>query len=430
MAFPYEHPRETRILSRGWGDPRTRTLDGWKAMEGYEGLRKALGMTREAVIEEVKESGLRGRGGAGFPTGIKWSFMPKEKTGPQYLCCNADESEPGTFKDRELLRWTPHQLIEGCLIGAYAIQADHVFIYCRGEFFEAVQVLARAVEEAYAAGLIGKNILGSGVDIEITVHSGAGAYICGEETALMNSLEGRRGLPRVKPPFPAAVGAFGRPTTINNVETLCAIPHILNKGGAWYKAMGTEKSPGTKLFCVSGHVMRPGNYELPLGFPLKDLIYDVCGGLREGRTLKAVIPGGSSVPILNQEESEGCLLSYEGVVEAGSMLGCASVIVMDDSADIVKQVRRMVDFYAHESCGQCTPCREGTQWLARILRRIENGEGREEDLVTLRELGEQMTGTTICVLSDSAAAPVSSSMDKFPEEYAARLVKDVPVGAA
>jgi len=430
MAFPYEHERETRVLSKGWGDPRTRTLEGWKALGGYEALKKALAMGREGVIEEVKDSGLRGRGGAGFPTGIKWSFMPKEKNGPHYLCCNADESEPGTFKDRELLRWTPHQLIEGCLIGAYAMQADHVFIYCRGEFFEAVQILAKAVEEAYAAGLIGKNILGSGVDIELTVHSGAGAYICGEETALMNSLEGRRGLPRVKPPFPAAVGAFGRPTTINNVETLCAVPHILNNGGAWYRALGTEKSPGTKLFCVSGHVMRPGNYELPLGFPLKDLIYDICGGLREGRTLKAVIPGGSSVPLLNREESEGCLLSYEGVVEAGSMLGCASVIVMDDSTDIVKQVRRMVDFYAHESCGQCTPCREGTQWLARILRRIEQGEGREEDLSTLRELGDQMTGTTICVLSDSAAAPVSSSMDKFPEEYRARLLKDVPVGAA
>lgn len=430
MAFPYQHPRETRVLSQGWGDPQTRTLEGWKALGGYQALEKALGMSREAVIDEVKASGLRGRGGAGFPTGVKWSFMPKEKTGPHYLCCNADESEPGTFKDRELLRWTPHQLIEGCLIGAYAIQAEHVFIYCRGEFFEAVQVLARAVEEAYEAGLIGQNILGTGVNIELTVHSGAGAYICGEETALMNSLEGRRGLPRVKPPFPAAVGAFGRPTTINNVETLCTIPHILKNGGDWYRSFGTEKSPGTKLFCVSGHVMRPGNYELPLGFPLKDLIYDVCGGLREGRTLKAVIPGGSSVPLLNQEESEGCELSYEGVVEAGSMLGCASVIVMDDSTDIVKQVRRMVDFYAHESCGQCTPCREGTQWLARILRRIEQGEGRPEDLVTLKELGDQMTGTTICVLSDSAAAPVHSSMAKFPEEYEARLVADAPVGAA
>jgi NADH-quinone oxidoreductase subunit F len=430
MAFPYEHPSEVRVLSRGWGDPRTRTLEGWRALGGYEALQKALGMSREEVVDEVKASGLRGRGGAGFPTGVKWSFMPKEKKGPHYLCCNADESEPGTFKDRELLRWTPHQLIEGCLIGAYAIQAEHVYIYCRGEFFEAVQVLARAVEEAYAAGLAGQNILGSGVSIDVTVHTGAGAYICGEETALMNSLEGRRGLPRVKPPFPAAVGLFGKPTTINNVETLCAVPHIVKHGGAWYREQGTEKSPGTKLFCVSGHVVRPGNYELPLGFPLRDLIHDVCGGFRPGRKLKAVIPGGSSVPILNAEECEGCSLDYEGVVQAGSMLGCASVIVMDDSTNIVKQVRRMVDFYAHESCGQCTPCREGTQWTARILRRIEEGRGTEEDLDTLLDLGHQMTGTTICVLSDSAAAPVESSIAKFRDDYLALIRRGERVGAA
>jgi NADH-quinone oxidoreductase subunit F len=430
MAFPYEHDREVRILSKGWGDPRTRTLEGWKAMGGYEALQKALGMSRAEVIDEVKASGLRGRGGAGFPTGVKWSFMPKEKKGPHYLCCNADESEPGTFKDRELLRWTPHQLLEGCLIGAYAMQAEHVYIYCRGEFFEAVQVLARAVEEAYAAGLIGQDILGSGVDIDVTVHAGAGAYICGEETALMNSLEGRRGLPRVKPPFPAAVGAFGKPTTINNVETLCAVPHIVKHGGAWYREQGTEKSPGTKLFCVSGHVVRPGNYELPLGFPLTDLIHDVCGGFRPGRKLKAVIPGGSSVPLLSAEECESCTLDYEGVVEAGSMLGCASVIVMDDSTNVVKQVRRMVDFYAHESCGQCTPCREGTQIMARILRRIETGKGTERDLDTLLTLGERMTGTTICVLSDSAAAPVESSIAKFRDDYLALIRRGERVGAA
>lgn len=430
MAYPYTHEKEVRILSQGWGDPRTRTVEGWKALGGYTALEKALGMSRQEVIEEVKVSGLRGRGGAGFPTGIKWSFMPGEKKAPHYLCCNADESEPGTFKDRELLRWTPHQLIEGCLIGAYAIQAEHVFIYCRGEFFEATQVLARAVEEAYEAGYIGKNILGSGHDIDITVFAGAGAYICGEETALMNSIEGRRGLPRVKPPFPAAVGLFGKPTTINNVETLSSIPHILNNGGSWYRQWGTEKSPGTKLFCVSGHVRRPGNYELPLGFPLEELIYDVCGGFREGRSLKAVIPGGSSVPIMSAADCEGCTLDYEGVVEKGSMLGCASVIIMDDSTNIVKQVRRMVDFYAHESCGQCTPCREGTQWLARILLRIEKGRGTAEDLDTLLELGNQMTGTTICVLSDSAAAPVASSIQKFKDDYLALIRRGEKVGAA
>jgi NADH-quinone oxidoreductase subunit F len=430
MAYPYTHDKEVRVLSRGWGDPASRTLAGWKAMGGYEPLRKALGMSREEVIEEVKASGLRGRGGAGFPAGVKWSFMPKEKKAPHYLCCNADESEPGTFKDRELLRWTPHQVIEGCLIAAYAIQADHVYIYCRGEFFETNRILGRAVEEAYEAGLAGKDILGSGVDIDVTVHVGAGAYICGEETALMESIEGRRGLPRVKPPFPAAVGVFGKPTTINNVETLCAVPHIIREGGDWYRQWGTEKSPGTKLFCVSGHVRRPGNYELPLGFPLKELLYDVCGGFREGRRLKAVVPGGASVPFLTAEECMDCSLSYEGVVEAGSMLGCASVMVMDDSTNIVKQVRRTVDFFAHESCGQCTPCREGTTWLARILKRIETGRGTEEDLDTLMDLGEQMTGTTICVLSDSAAVPVHSTIRKFKEDYLALIRRGEKVGAA
>jgi NADH-quinone oxidoreductase subunit F len=430
MGYPYNHEKEVRLLSRGWGDPRTRTLAGWRELGGYEGLRKALEMSRDQVIDVVKESGLRGRGGAGFPAGVKWSFMPKEKKGPHYLCCNADESEPGTFKDRELMRWTPHQVIEGCLIAAYAIQADHVYIYCRGEFFEATQVLAKALEEAYENNLAGKDILGSGVDIEVTIHVGAGAYICGEETGLMNSLEGRRGLPRVKPPFPAAVGAFGKPTTINNVETLCAVPHIVQNGGSWYRQWGTEKSPGTKLFCVSGHVQRPGNYELPLGFPLMELIQDVCGGMREGRTLKAVIPGGASVPILDADECRGCSLDYEGVVAAGSMLGCASVIVMDESANVVTQVRRMVDFFAHESCGQCTPCREGTTWTARILRRIEDGKGTEEDLDTLLDLGRQMTGTTICVLSDSAAVPVASSIQKFRDDYLALIRRGERVGAA
>jgi len=430
MAYPYTHEKEVRLLSRGWGDPATRTLEGWKALGGYEGLRKALEMSRDEVTGVVKDAGLRGRGGAGFPAGVKWSFMPKEKKGPHYLCCNADESEPGTFKDREIMRWTPHQMIEGCLIAAYAIQADHVYIYCRGEFSETNEIVGRAVEEAYEAGLAGKDILGSGVDIEVTVHVGAGAYICGEETGLMNSLEGRRGLPRVKPPFPAASGLFGKPTTINNVETLAAVPHIIQNGAEWYRQWGTEKSPGTKLFCVSGHVKRPGNYELPLGFPLTELIYDVCGGMREGRELKAVVPGGSSVPFLSAAECEDCTLSYEGVVEAGSMLGCASVMVMDDSTNIVKQVRRTVDFFAHESCGQCTPCREGTTWLARILKRIETGRGTEEDLETLLDLGDQMTGTTICVLSDSAAAPVRSSIEKFKDDYLALIRRGEKVGAA
>jgi NADH-quinone oxidoreductase subunit F len=429
MAYPYVSAREVRVISKHLGDPMQRRLDTYVARGGYEALKKALAMSPAGVVDVVKASGLRGRGGAGFPTGVKWSFMPKEQTKPHYLLCNADESEPGTFKDRELMRWDPHQLIGGCLIGAYAIRAEHIYIYCRGEFFEANQVLARAVEDAYAKGYIGKDILGSGNDIEVTVHQGAGAYICGEETGLMNSLEGRRGLPRVKPPFPAASGVFGMPSTINNVETLAAVPHIVKNGGEWYRQWGTEKSPGTKLFCVSGHVNKPGNYELPLGFPLADLIDDVCGGMRAGRALKAVIPGGSSVPIIDAAEARACTLDYEGCVAAGTMLGCASVIVMDDTTDIVKQVRRMVDFYAHESCGQCTPCREGSSWTAQILRRIEDGAGTPEDLDTLMEMTQQMVGTTICVLSDSVAAPVQSAIKKFRADFLAKMQQPAGVGA-
>ncbi len=431
MAYPYVSDREVRILSTYFGDPKQRRIGAYVKRGGYKALENALGMGPDDVVEVVKSSGLRGRGGAGFPTGVKWSFMPKEPRKPHYLVCNADASEPGTFKDRELIRWDPHQLIEGCLIGAHAIRAQHVYIYyCRGEFFEANQVLARAVEDAYAKGYVGENILGSGSTIDVTVHQGAGAYICGEETGLMNSLEGRRGEPRIKPPFPAAVGAFGQPSTINNVETLSAIPHIVKNGGEWYRQYGTEKSPGTKLFCVSGHVNKPGSYELPLGFPLIELIEDVCGGMRGGNALKAVIPGGSSVPLINAEEANACKLDYEGCVEVGTMLGCASVIVMDETADIVKQVRRMVDFYAHESCGQCTPCREGTAWTAQILRRIENGKGTEGDLDTLMEMTQNMVGTTICLLSDSVAAPVQSSIEKFGDEYLALIRRGEPVGAA
>ena len=429
MAYPFRHERETRVLSEAFGDPSARTVEGWKKRGGYKALEKAIRMEPNAVVEEVKASGLRGRGGAGFPTGIKWSFMPKDDARqPHYLLINADESEPGAFKDRELLRWTPHQLIEGALIGAHAIRAKHVYIYIRGEFFEPAQIVGRAIEDAYKAGIAGSSVMGSGVSIDVTLHLGAGAYICGEETALMNSLEGRRGQPRIKPPFPAVVGAFGRPTTINNVETLCAVPHIINNGAAWYKGFGTEKSPGTKLFNVSGHVVRRGNFELPLGFNLNELIYDVCGGMRDGRKLKAVIPGGSSVPILAAHECD-IALDYESVAAAGTMLGTASVIVMDDQTNMVKAVRRMVEFYAHESCGQCTPCREGTNWLAKILRRIERGGGTEADLDALLEIGSNMTGTTICVLSDSAAAPVASSIEKFRDEYLALIPRE-PATAA
>jgi NADH-quinone oxidoreductase subunit F len=420
MAYPYKHPSETLVLAQHFGDPEARTLRGWEARGGYRALRKALGMDRKQIIDDVKASGLRGRGGAGFPTGVKWSFMPVNSGKQHYLLCNADESEPGTFKDRELIRWTPHQLVEGCLIGAYAIRATHAYIYIRGEFFEPAQILARSIEEAYEAGYAGENVMGSGQRLDITLHLGAGAYICGEETGMMNSLEGRRGEPRLKPPFPAVSGAFGKPSTINNVETLCAVPHIVNNGSEWYRQWGTEKSPGTKLFCVSGHVQRPGNYEVPMGFNFREFIYDVCGGPPPGRTIKAVIPGGSSVPILTGDELD-IGMDYEAMAAAGTMLGCGSVIVMDDTTDIVKQVRRMVDFYAHESCGQCTPCREGTAWAGKILRRIENGWGTEADLDTLLEISDNMSGKTICVLSDACAAPITSSIDKFREDYLALI---------
>ncbi len=353
MGYPHKpHARETLVLSKHFGDHDARTYKGWVKRGGYEALKQALTMTPAAVTDVVKESGLRGRGGAGFPTGLKWTFMPKEKKKTHYLCVNADESEPGTFKDREIMRWTPHALLEGTIITMHAIQADVAYIYVRGEFTEPLAVMERALAEATAAGVLGA--------FQIHLHRGAGAYICGEETALMSSLEGKRGNPRIKPPFPAAFGVFGLPTTINNVETLAAVPHIVKQGAAWYKAMclSSPKSTGTKLFSVCGHVQRPGNYEVTMGFPLKDLVYELAGGMRPGRTLKACIPGGSSVPMLNREETESCLMDYEGCVAQGTLLGSGGVIVFDDSADMVYQIMRLARFYAHESCAQCTQCRE------------------------------------------------------------------------
>ena len=412
MGFPHNpHSKETPVLSKHFGDAEARSLKGWVKRGGYEAWKQAQAMTPVAIIEELKNSGLRGRGGAGFPTGLKWSFMPKEKKKPHYLCVNADESEPGTFKDREIIRWTPHQLLEGTAIAMRAIQAEVGYIYVRGEFTEPFAIMAQALDEASKAGILG--------DLKIYLVRGAGAYICGEETALMNSIEGKRGNPRIKPPFPAAAGVFGLPTTINNVETLAAVPHILKNGAAWYKAMclSNPKSTGTKLFSVCGQVQKPGNYELTMGFPLKDLVYDMCGGVPKGRTLKACIPGGSSVPILTREETESCLLDYEGCVEKGTMLGSGGVIVFDDSADMVYQIMRLARFYAHESCAQCTQCREGTAWTTKILQRILAGQGKSTDLDLLLDLSENMTGKTICVLSDSCAAPVVSGIKKFRGEF-------------
>ncbi len=412
MGYPHKpHARETLVLSRHFGDHDARTYKGWVKRGGYEALKQALTMPPAAVTDVVKESGLRGRGGAGFPTGLKWTFMPKEKKKPHYLCVNADESEPGTFKDREIMRWTPHALLEGTLITMHAIQADVAYIYIRGEFTEPLAVMERALAEATAAGVLGA--------FQIHLHRGAGAYICGEETALMSSLEGKRGNPRIKPPFPAAFGVFGMPTTINNVETLAAVPHILKQGAAWYKAMclSSPKSTGTKLFSVCGHVQRPGNYEVTMGFPLNDLVYELAGGMRPGRTLKACIPGGSSVPMLNREETESCLMDYEGCVAKGTLLGSGGVIVFDDSTDMVYQIMRLARFYAHESCAQCTQCREGTAWTTKILERILAGQGKLQDLDLLLDLSENMTGKTICVLSDSCAAPVVSGIKKFRNEF-------------
>ncbi|MEO8578639.1 MAG: NADH-quinone oxidoreductase subunit NuoF [Gemmatimonadales bacterium] len=424
MGFPHHsHPRETTVLTKYFGENEARTLDGWKKRGGYKALEKALGMQPADIVNVVKESGLRGRGGAGFPTGVKWSFMKPGDGKPHYLCCNADESEPGTFKDRELMRWTPHAVVEGCAIGAYAIGAETAYVYIRGEFTEPLHWMELAVKEAYAAGILGKNAMGSGKRIDVHVHKGAGAYICGEETALMESLEGRRGNPRIKPPFPAVSGVFGMPTTINNVETLAATAPILLNGADWYKKMclSNPKSTGTKLFSVCGNVVRPGTYEVVMGFPFKEFLYDLCGGPLHGRKFKAVIPGGASVPIQTMEEAEATLMDYEGFVAGGSMLGSGGVIVIDDAQPMVTVIARLARFFAHESCGQCTQCREGTAWTTKILERIRDGEGTIEDLDTLLDIGEQMTGKTICVLSDSCAVPVISGIKKFRGEFEALI---------
>ncbi len=424
MGFPHpSHPRETPILSKYFGDAGARTLDGWRARGGYEALQQALATDPVDLQNVVKDSGLRGRGGAGFPTGLKWSFMkPDGKI--HYMLCNADEAEPGTFKDREIMRWTPHGLVEGVALAAHAIYAETAYIYIRGEFTEPYAHVTRAVEEAYAAGVLGANAMGSGKRVDVHVHRGAGAYICGEETALMNSLEGRRGNPRIKPPFPAVAGLFGKPTTINNVETLATVPYIIKHGAEWYKQFGRADNPksiGTKLFSVCGNITRPGNYEVALGFPFKDFLYDLCGGPLPGREIKAVIPGGSSVPILTREEAENTIMDYEGMAAAGTLLGSGGVIVFDDKQDMVRQIARLVRFYAHESCAQCTQCREGTAWTLRIMERIRDGEGTAEDIDTLLSIADNMTGKTICVLSDSCATPVVSGLKKFRGEFEARI---------
>jgi NADH-quinone oxidoreductase subunit F len=394
-------------------------LDGYFAAGGYKPLKKALGMKPADLIEEVKKSGLRGRGGAGFPTGLKWSFIPKDGQGPRYIVCNADEGEPGTFKDREVILKNPHALIEGMAIAGYAIGASRGYIYIRGEFAAEARQLEEAIADARGRGLIGANLLGSGFDFELSVHRGAGAYICGEETALLESLEGFKGQPRLKPPFPAVKGLFASPTVINNVETLAAVPTIIEKGGAWYAAIGTPKSAGTKLFCVSGPVNKPGVYELPLGVTFRELLEKHCGGLKEGKKLKAVIPGGSSVPVLTAAEAMAVALDYEALAAAGSMLGSGAVIIIDETQCMVKLLQVLARFYHHESCGQCTPCREGCGWIEKILDRLEEGRGSAADIDLLYSVADGMTGRTICPLADAMAMPVMSFVKKFRAEFEA-----------
>jgi len=402
-------------------EPNSFTLDFYlKRQQGYEGLRKALAMTPDQAIEVVKASGLRGRGGAGFPTGMKWQFLDKKTSKPCYIACNADESEPGTFKDHLLLERNPHLLIEGCLIACYAVGAKVAYIYIRGEFFHVQQVLERAVEEARRAGCIGRNILGSGFDCDIYVHRGAGAYEAGEETALLESLEGKRAQPRLKPPFPATWGLYGCPTAVNNVETLCNVPLIFLKGVDWFTALGPEKNGGPKLFCVSGHVARPGVYEATMKTTLKELIYGDAGGIRDGRPLKAVIPGGSSVPILlpHQLDIEA---SFDSIQKSGSFLGSAAIIVMDDTTCMVWAALNLLHFYRHESCGKCTPCREGTDWLFKILQKIERGEGEMKDIALLENVAGLITGKTLCAFGDAAATPALTTVKHFRQEFEAHV---------
>ena len=394
------------------------TLENYKRVGGYSVLEKILKekTPAEEIIEELKTSALRGRGGAGFPTGLKWSFMPRQAPGQKYIVCNSDEGEPGTCKDRDILRFNPHQLVEGMIIAGYVIGASAGYNYIRGEFWEPYERFEGALKEAYDAGYLGKNILGTGFDFDLYTHLGAGAYICGEETALIESIEGKKGQPRFKPPFPAGFGLYGRPTTINNTESLASVPVILQKSGQWFLEQGRPNNGGTKIFCVSGHVNNPGNFEVPLGTPFKDLL-EMAGGVRSGHKLKAVIPGGSSVPVLTADVAMGMDMDYDSIAKAGSMLGAGSVIVMDETTCMVRALARLSHFYYEESCGQCTPCREGTGWLARVIHRIEHGQGRPEDLDLLDDVATRIGGRTICALGDAAAMPVQSFIKNFREEF-------------
>ena len=394
------------------------TLNTYQSSGGYEIWKKILAekTSAEDIIEQVKISALRGRGGAGFPTGLKWSFMPRNSAGQKYIVCNSDEGEPGTCKDRDILRFNPHQLVEGMAIAGYTIGATQGYNYIRGEFWEPYERFQNAIEEARSAGLLGKNIMGSGIDFDLETHLGAGAYICGEETALLESIEGKKGQPRFKPPFPASYGLYGRPTTINNTETLASIPMILKNGGQWFLDLGKPNNGGTKIFSVSGHVNKPGNYEVNMGMPFAELL-EMAGGMKDGRKLKAVIPGGSSTPVVPGDVMMETDMDYDSISKSGSMLGAGSVIVMDETTCMVRALARLSHFYFEESCGQCTPCREGTGWLSRVVHRIEHGQGRQEDLDMLDDVANKIMGRTICALGDAAAMPVASFIKHFRDEF-------------
>jgi NADH-quinone oxidoreductase subunit F len=414
------HERETGeipLISKRWGIADSNKLDVYLQNNGYKALEKALQqMTPDSIIDEVKKSSLRGRGGAGFPTGMKWSFVPKDSPKPKYVICNADESEPGTCKDRPLMEMDPHQLIEGMVIAGRAIGSHQGFIYIRGEYRYVLDIVQAAITEAYSRGYLGKNILRSGFDYDLLIHTGAGAYECGEESALMESLEGKRGYPRIKPPFPAVVGLYGCPTIINNVETLSAIPAIILEGGEAYSKLGTPKNGGTRLLCVAGHVNKPGIYEIPLGMNMKEFIYGMAGGIPDGKKLKAVIPGGSSCPLLTADEID-IPMDYDSVAKAGSMLGSGGMVVMDEDTCMVDMARRIMHFYAHESCGWCIPCREGTTWLRKMLERLHAGYGRTQDIDMIGELSKNILGRSFCPLGDAAAMPTISIVQKWRNEF-------------
>lgn len=405
----------TPVLSAHWDEPDSYKISGYQRHGGYTAVKKAFATGPDEIISIVKDSGLRGRGGAGFPTGLKWSFVPQGDDKPHYLVVNADESEPGACKDTPLMMANPHSLIEGIIIAAYAMRANHAFIYIRGEIPHVFRRVDNAIREAYSAGYLGKNILGSGFDLEVVLHAGAGAYICGEETALLDSLEGRRGQPRLKPPFPAVSGLYASPSCVNNVETIANIPYLINNGVEWFRSFGTEKSPGFKLFAVSGHVNRPGIYEAPLGITMRELL-EHAGGVRNGHSVKFWLPGGSSVPMLTPDLLD-TPLTYEDIAAAGSMLGTGTPMIFDETTSVVRAVTGWISFYKHESCGKCTPCREGTWWLSDVLHRFEAGHGTESDLDKLIEICEQIAGRSFCALGDAAATPFPAALKYFRDEF-------------